>query len=327
MTSRKTMPKVKTRREFIVEKAEKMGIPIETISKEFDLLKLSYKGKERLLLRGLLPFNPFYAGMFARNKELTKILLRRNGVRTPEGFVARNASEALEKLGTSTLSFPVVVKPLDAERGRGIFINIRNEQELEKAIQYIEKMWNNRPSLEKYCIVEERARGVDYRILVLEGKAIACIERIPASVTGDGKSTIEALAEEFNKNRRTRHSIVIDSIVEKYLQEQGYSQRDILPTGKTVFLRKNANVSSGGRAIDRTEVMSDFFKEVAERSASALGLSFCGVDILTTDITENKCEYWVLEINGDPSHTIHEKPLVEGRGVDTTRLIVEALFR
>src|SRR5204863_2644669 len=107
----------------------------------------------------------------------------------PRGILVYTEKELRERI--REVSFPVVVKPLDGNHGRGVTTDINS---IEKAVHAFEIA----KRISEDVIVEEYVKGDDYRFLVVNYKLVAVAKRTPAYVTGDGRSTIQQLIEEEN---------------------------------------------------------------------------------------------------------------------------------
>ncbi|MEQ8959871.1 MAG: ATP-grasp domain-containing protein, partial [Coleofasciculus sp. C2-GNP5-27] len=245
----------------------------------------------------------------ACDKEGTKRILHDAGVPVPRGTTVYYLDEldgAIEEVG----GFPIVIKPLDGNHGRGITIDIRNWDEAEKA-------YDRAKDISRAVIVERYYPGFDHRVLVINGKVEAVAQRIPARVIGDGKSTVEELIEQTNRdpNRGEGHDniltkIVVDHTSLSVLERQGYSLDTVLRDGEICYLRATANLSTGGIAIDRTDDIHPENIWLAERVAKIIGLDIAGIDIVTPDITKplRDIDGVVVEVNAAPGFRMHVCP-------------------
>lgn len=315
---------IRKRKNFILS-ALRMGVKVKIISADFRLLEFSWRGRKRVLLNDRPYFNSSPSTSFTKNKELTKILLERAGIRVPRGAYAGSASEALRLMHKLGIFFPIVIKPIDAAEGFCVTIGVGNESELRSTVKKMqaslrESKWN----LSGLFMVEKLVKGNDFRILVLNGKIIACAQRVPAYIEGDGKTKIRDLIKKFNSARLFAYLLKIDTDIMKLLKEKSLTLNSILENRTRLQLRRNANISTGGRAIDKTGAVSKRFRDIALRSIGALGLNYGGIDIMTDDISSNnpRQPYFVIEINGAPDYDPHEKPLVSGKGVRVSELLV-----
>ncbi|MEK7550065.1 MAG: hypothetical protein AAB519_03750 [Patescibacteria group bacterium] len=310
-------------RSFIRKTAE-LGVQCEFIySESSHILKLSYGGKSIFCHKSNLPVYR-RMGNLTKNKEITKTILGAIGIKTPRGIVANTLKDALKGIESEKLPFPLLCKPLSGSLAKGVTWNLTSLKELKSAVQWAQKAYNKKRSLR--FLIEEMFVGKEYRVLVFDKKVLSCVEKIPAGLTGDGHSTLEELIHTFNKTRVKGFEIKLDKTARETLKREKLSLESVLPEGYFLKLRNNLNMSDGGRAIDRTLEMSPVFREIAERAIEAVGLTYGGLDFLADDITKSESDYVILEINPNPFYNMHEKPLVEGRGVDVSKTILKSLF-
>lgn len=199
------------------------------------------------------------------------------------------------------LGFPVFVKPNSKSQGQAAS-KVHTKTEFYRALKRIFRVDN-------IALVQKVVTGHDYRIVVLDGEVISAYERIPLSVIGDGKSTIRQLLLRKQKffARSGRDTVIKfdDPRVKEKLIRDGYSFDSVLQKAQQKFLLDNANLSTGGDSVDVTESMSQFYKETAISLTRDMGLRFCGVDIMTTDLISSPVKstmspWWVIEINAAP---------------------------
>jgi cyanophycin synthetase len=165
----------------------------------------------------------------------------------------------------------VILKPLNLNHGRGISDRIDAPDELRRA-------WAASSEHAGRLIVETFATGRDHRVLVVGGRVVACAERVPAHVVGDGARTVRALVEEANRDpRRGRgHAKVLtylpcDGPTEEYLARRGLTLDAVPAAGEAVFLRATANLSTGGTSIDRTDEVHPDNVTACEMAAGVIG--------------------------------------------------------
>src|SRR5690625_1781060 len=231
------------------------------------------------------------------DKGTTKELLAQANVPVPKGkgFPEDATDEEILEFGKS-IGYPVVLKPTNASLGDGVVVNIMSDAELEDALNYV------RYELEyDEIIVEQHVFGKEYRIYVVEDKAVAAYNRIPANITGDGIHTIEELINMKNYERRQNarlNSCLIhyDIEIEEFLERKKYDLTSIPPKGEYIPLREKTNVSAGGDPIDVTDIITDEMREIAINAVKAIpGLYHAGVDVIVNEEAENPAV--VLEIN------------------------------
>lgn len=294
--------------EAIVQEAEARGIPWISLQTR-SMIQLGYGCYQKRIQATLSSQTGILGVELACDKEGTKQILRDAGVPVPRGTVIYYLDEledAIEDVG----GFPIVIKPLDGNHGRGITIDISSWEQAEESYQAARKV-------SRGVIIERYYSGRDHRVLVVDGKVAAVAERVPAHVAGDGHSTIEALIEETNRDPRrgaghdnilTR--IEVDRTTWQLLKSKGYTLETILPDGEICYLRATANLSTGGSAIDRTDEIHPDNVWLAERIVKIVGLDIAGIDIVTENISRplRDMEGVVVEVNAAPGLRMHFSP-------------------
>ncbi|BCU12013.1 cyanophycin synthetase [Microcystis aeruginosa] len=296
--------------ETIVKEAQARNIPWLLLSAR-SMVQLGYGVHQKRIQATLSSFSGILAVELACDKEGTKTILKDGGIPVPRGTVIQYLDElsaAIEEVG----GFPIVIKPLDGNHGRGISIDVKNQQEAEEAYDLA-----SAASKTRSVIVERYYKGSDHRILVINGKVAAVAERIPAHVVGDGRSTVEELIEITNQdpNRGDGHAnvltkITIDKTALNVLGKQGYELTSILPQGAIAYLRATANLSTGGIAVDRTDEIHPENVWIAQRVAKLIGLDIAGIDVVTDDIRKplKEVDGVIVEVNAAPGFRMHVAP-------------------
>ncbi|MEA1926103.1 MAG: hypothetical protein U9M90_02550 [Patescibacteria group bacterium] len=299
----------------------KLGADIELVSKKNQLLKIKHKGKKKYMILNRFYFNTISSIILTKNKELTKIILEDNNFSIPRGITASDFTNAKRKIKDNGIEFPLVIKPLDGIKSKGVFMNIENFARLQRSIVELRNKFIGK---QDSFIVEEVVPGNNFRISVLNGKMIACAQRIPAHIVGDGKMTIRALIEKHNKRAVKTVGIFkirIDKEVREKSKLEKLSMDSVPEKNRLVIFRDIASMATGGTAIDKTGKVSPFFKEIVESAANIFGLNRAGIDLITEDISSNdpKAKYAIIELNSDPGIMFHGKPVIIGRGVDVVK--------
>lgn len=252
-------------------------------------------------------------------KDFVKSVLKEKKIKTPRGFLAGSFSQLKSGLKISGLDFPLVVKPDQANRGRGVAVNILTWSELRQAFKIAQTA-----GASAKVLVEEYFFGSDYRLLTLENKLIGCFKRICPQIIGDGKQTVRQLInQQFTQDR----PVHLDWEVKKNLAKQKLTWQSIPSAGREIRLRENASVSTGGGVeIIPLNKIASRFKKIALDCAREFQVQFCGVDILASDISNPRADYRVIELNNNPgfSHSF-EAPNISG-GVPVTKLLLKTIF-
>ncbi len=296
--------------ETIIKEAEARKIPWMWLSARA-MLQLGYGAKQKRIQATLSNNTSILAVELACDKEGTKNILGNAGVPVPQGTVIEYLDE-LEQAIADVGGFPIVIKPLDGNHGRGITININSWAEAETAYDLASKAAKTRS-----VIVEQYYQGNDHRVLVINNKVVAVAERVPAHVVGNGKATIKELIEITNQDPRRGNGhdnvltkIIVDQTSQAVLDKQGYSLDSILPPQTKAYLRATANLSTGGVAIDRTDEIHPENIWLAQRVAKVIGLDIAGIDIVTSDISKplRKTQGVIVEVNAAPGFRMHAAP-------------------
>lgn len=311
--------------EAIVKEAEKRGIPWMSLGARF-LIQLGY-GVHQKRIQATMTSNTGILGVeLACDKEATKRILGNAGVPVPKGTVI-NFLDELEEAIESVGGYPIVIKPLDGNHGRGITIDIRSWQEAEEA-------YDAARQVSRSVIVEKYYTGRDHRVLVVNGKVVAVAERVPANVVGDGRSTIAELIEQTNKDPRRGEGhdkvltrIELDRTSYQILERQGYTINSVPPQGQICYLRATANLSTGGTAVDRTDEIHPENVWLAQRVVKAIGLDVAGLDIVTSDISRplRETDSVIVEVNAAPGFRMHVAPSI-GTPRNVAGAVMDMLF-
>ena len=296
--------------ESIVAEAKTRHIPWLELGTRA-MIQLGYGVYQKRLQATLSDRTGVLAVELACDKEATKQMLRDSGVPVPRGTVItslRYLQEAIDEVG----GFPVVIKPVNGNHGRGISVDVRDLPSAEDAFLLAQE-------ISREVIVEKFHRGRDHRILVVNGKVVAVAERIPAHVIGDGVSTIRELIEITNKDPRRGDGhdnvltrIEIDRTSQTVLERQGFTLDSIPQAGQICYLKATANLSTGGIAVDRTDEIHPENVWIAERVAKIVGLDIAGIDVVTPNISLpfRQTDSVIIEVNAAPGFRMHTAPSV-----------------
>jgi cyanophycin synthetase len=308
----------------IVEEAASRGIPWIRLNK-YSLCQLGY-GRNQKRIQATVTSQTSSIGVeLACDKEDTKYLLQQAEVPVPRGEIVKT-QRGLEEV-VSELGFPLVIKPINGNHGRGITTNIRNK---EQALQAFEAAKTVSPSV----IVERYITGEDYRILVINYQMVAAAKRTPARIHGDGKSSIRQLIDRVNADPKRGYghenvltAIKVDAMTQAILDARGYTEDTVLPAGEILNLKDTANLSTGGTATDVTDIVHPDNVFMAERIARIIGLDVCGIDVMTSDITQplSVTGGAILEVNAAPGFRMHLAP-TEGLPRNVAGNVIDMLF-
>ncbi len=308
----------------IVEEAESRNIPFIRLNDQ-SLVQLGFGVHQQRIQATTTAKTNMISVDIAANKAATKKLLGEMGVPVPQGYAIREEDE-LEGV-IKSIGFPIVIKPLDGNHGKGATVGIETLEDariaFEKAQYYSSKV-----------IVEKMLVGEDFRALVVNNQLVAVAERTPARVVGDGTSTIQQLVDQTNADPRRGYGhekvltqIDIDESTEKILRAKNYTVETVLPEDEILYLKTTANISTGGTAIDRTDEVHPKNIFLFERIAKIVGLDITGIDIIAPNISEPLSETGggIIEVNAAPGFRMHLAPS-EGIGRNVAEYVVDMLF-
>jgi cyanophycin synthetase len=262
----------------------------------------------------------------ASDKEETNRILEALGLPVPKQRLVYREEEAA--IQAERIGYPVVVKPLNANHGRGVSLDLTDAEHVRTAFGQARKH-------SRGVLVERFLSGLDHRMLVVNGDLIAVSKRVPGHVLGDGTHTVEELVEIVNQDPRrgVGHEKVLtrlefDYQADRLLENLGYTRSTVPPDGEVVFLRSTANLSTGGTAVDVTDIVHPDNAAMAIRAVTAIGLDVGGVDFLTEDISRSYKEIGggICEINAAPGFRMHVAPS-EGTPRDAAGPVMEMLFQ
>lgn len=308
----------------IVEEAESRGIPWIRLNK-YSLCQLGYGANQKRIQATVTSETSSIGVELACDKEDTKFLLEQAEVMVPRGdIISRESSleEACRYVG-----YPLVVKPIDGNHGRGITVNIKNYDDALIA-------FHEAKEVSQKVIIEKYITGEDYRLLVINNVLVAAAKRTPANVVGDGSSTIKELVDEVNKDPRRGYGhenvltkITINNLTKTIIAAKGYTEDSVPPKGEIVLLKDTANLSTGGTAEDITDIVHPSNVSMAERISKIIDLDICGIDIMTTDISQPLEDTGgaVLEVNAGPGFRMHLAPTT-GLPRNVAAPVVDKLF-
>jgi len=310
----------------IVRAAEERNIPWLRLNK-YSLVQFGHGMYQQRIQATITSKTTHIAVEISCDKDDTHSLLHDLGLPLPRQELVYSESEAVAK--ARRIGYPVVVKPLDANHGRGITININFDNEVESAFRFAREKGKSRGIL-----VESMIQGFDHRMLVVNGELVAVAKRVPGHVVGDGKHNITELMDIVNQDPRrgvghekalTR--LELDRQAELLISQAGYTPDTIIKPDEIFYLRSTANLSTGGTAIDLTDEVHPDNRAMAVRAVMAVGLDVGGVDFLTEDISQSHKDVGgaIVEVNAAPGFRMHVAPS-HGKPRDVAGKVMDMLF-
>ncbi len=308
----------------LVRAADERNIPWVRLN-QYSLVQLGFGKNQRRIQATITSQTRHIAVEIASDKEEAVSVLSNLGLPVPQQRLVRTSRGAVD--AARRIGYPVVVKPLDANHGRGASLNLSDDEHVVVAFGHANQY-------SRTVIVESFIEGEDHRMLVVDGRLIAVAKRVPGHVVGDGEHTIGELVEITNADPRrgighekvlTR--IELDHQAERLLAQYGYDTDTVPADGEAVFLRSTGNLSTGGTAVDLTDQVHPDNREMAVRAAMAVGLDVAGVDFLTRDITESYKDVGgaICEVNAAPGFRMHVAP-AEGTPRDVAGPVIDMLY-
>ena len=306
----------------IVDAATDRRIPHLRLT-EGNLVQLGYGKRQRRIWTAETDRTSAIAEGISRDKDLTKSLLASCGVPVPEGRLVESPEDAWE--AAEDIGLPVVVKPTDANHGRGVFTDLKTRAEVEAAYLKADEEGSG-------VMVERFIRGAEHRLLIIGGKLVAANKGDTASVTGDGQATIRQLIDlQINSDPRRgeeEHFPLTPIVLEREpiamheLQRQGFTPESVPAAGQEVLVIRHGNMAF--------DVTDEVHKEVAAAgvlAAQIVGLDIAGIDLVTEDISKpfSETQGAIVEVNAGPSLLMHLKPAV-GKPRPAGQAIVDHLF-
>lgn len=300
---------------YIYKELKRRGVKVEIIDERYSLMRYSHRNKWHLL-RGcvteeLSAISRFICG----EKDVADKFACEVGMPVPDTVQYQSIPQATEFMKRNS---QIAVKPSDSAHGKGISLGVASATGLKKALSLAKKVSSKPP------ILQQMVDGKDVRIMIIDGKYIAAVRRVPASVVGDGKHSISELIEVENKGshrssgKRGRLKIIDFATAKAYLKRR---VSRIPKRGETVTVVKMGNTSMGGHAEDFTDQLPAKIYKKAEQLANLLNLPVCGVDIMLSE----DGSYYFLEANASPGFGPHHHPRV-GRERDVTDKFVDMIL-
>ncbi len=314
--------------QVMIKEALKRKVKVEVLDWEDNFIRLSDKGRVEYIKQATrTSVDSYIAPLIMENKEVTKIILREQGLRVPYGIIIKSVEEGIQKI-EEFWGQDLVIKPKSTNFGQGVAI-LKWEYSMEEAKEAIKSAF----LYDEVVLIEEFISGKEYRFFTVGEEVVAILHRVPANVIGDGKHTIRELVQMKNRNPlrgkgyvTPLEKIKLERTEQEYLAHQGRTFDTIPMMGETVYLRENSNISTGGDSIDYTEEIPEEYKKIAVSAAKAVGAKICGADIIIRDIREKPQvdNYSIIELNFNPAIHIHDYPYV-GKNRKVEKKILDLL--
>jgi cyanophycin synthetase len=269
---------------------------------------------------------------FTTFKDDVKDFLDQFGFPTPGGTTCADLEEALAE--AQRLSYPVVAKPVAGHKGEGVFTNLADAPSLSQAFAAIKAQLEGTDGPDG-VIVERFITGNDHRLLTVDGRFAAALERVPAYVDGNGTDSIDVLiAAENTRPERADHAraplarIIVDDDLVQFISGQNLTLQSVPEAGRRVVLRRVANISAGGVSIDATGRIHPDNIALCEDIARYFAVTCLGIDVLADDIAKSwrQSSFAIIEINAGPGVFMHLVPAM-GEPIDVPGMLMAAHFK
>ncbi len=308
----------------IVDAATDRRIPSIRLT-DGNLVQLGYGAAQRRIWTAETDRTSAIAEGIASDKDMTKNLLASCGVPVPEGAIARSADAAWEE--AADIGLPVVVKPIDANHGRGVSLNLNTEAEVRAAYVIASEEGDSRSVL-----VERFITGSEHRLLVVGRKVVAVARGESLWVTGDGRQNVAELCDSqinIDPRRGESEEFPLSPVEPRkseenqlQLKRQGLTPDTVPPAGQKVLIQMNGNVAD-----DVTDQLHPEVAHAAALAARIVGLDIAGIDLVCEDISRPLAEQRgaIIEVNASPGLLAHTKP-ASGTARNVGKDIIEHLF-
>jgi len=318
--------------QILIDAAKKEWLWVTVFSKENNLFCIQEKSWKKIYFKSIdWGLNSSFWLKVANNKELTYTIAEDNDIRVPKNIYINRDNFTENHISSLNIIYPVITKPVDGARGEWVALGINNQGELQEGLQY-----SFQDESVSRVVIQEELSWDDHRILVVNGKVEGVTKRVPPYVIWNGVDSISQLIDIENQNPlrgqwwdhdAAMSKIKIDSESTEYLASLGYSQNSVLDKWIKLPVRKNANLSTWGLAIDLTDSIHPSIADQAVRLADICGLGLCWVDYFCEDISQElrSWKWAIIEINATPWIRMHHFPW-EWKGRNIAWKILQALF-
>jgi GNAT-family acetyltransferase (TIGR03103 family) len=293
---------------IIVDEARRRGITVKVLDAEAGYFALSWGGRSVVCRESLTELTTAIAMSRCDDKRVTHRLLAGAGLNVP---FQQEAGDPEDDAGFMGRNVSVVVKPARGEQGAGVSVDVRDEDHLRDAIA----------EARRHCpdvILEKYVEGDDVRVIVINYEVVAASVRRPPVVTGTGRHTVEKLIAKYNRRRMAatggESRVPLDAETRRAVADAGFEMEDVPPAGRSIRLRKTANLHTGGTMHDVTDRLHPALGDASVRAARALGIPVVGLDLLVPDVGEP--DYTLIEANERPGLANHEPQPTAERFID-----------
>ncbi len=269
------------------------------------------------------PFNTRAICDISNNKAIGYDFASEHGASIPETIVikpntdVKSANLLLEKYKN------IIVKPLDASLALGVTMNISATRDIVAAIDVAREYSDT-------VLAQQQVSGDELRFAIVNGKAVAALNRQTARVIGDGTSTIAELIKIENTARTQLEDTYFSyPQLDQALIDPKYIRDTSVPKeGQIIELSSSAMVRFGASMYNVLPVVNAGYVKVAERIGSALSMDFIVVDMMIADYTQPSTDdnYWFMEYNTSPILKLFHGTR-DGNNIDIVGLVADRIDR
>lgn len=225
-------------------------------------------------------------------------------------YQIKDTNEAL--LYAKKLSYPVVLKSEYGAFGSKVYPDLRTENQVIEAFNIIQTDIIKNNMNGRNILIEEFIEGNDYRILIANNKLYSVYHRIPAQIKGDGINSIAELIKIENIQRKKSNEnnsynllplLKLNEAEIFTLSKQSLTIDSIAQKNQIVFLRSNANQSSGGTIEVVTDKIHPDNIKLAIEIAKIMKIDIIGIDVIIDNISNSYKDgkLKILEVNHTPA--------------------------
>jgi GNAT-family acetyltransferase (TIGR03103 family) len=293
---------------IIADEARRRGITVDVLDAEWGEIRLTHAGRSIVTRESLSELTNAVAMSRCDDKRITRRVFESAGLSVPRGRTATGSDDDVAFLHDVG---QLVVKPARGEQGKGITVGVTDQESLVKAVA----------AARQHCpdvLLEELVGGEDLRVIVIGHEVVAAAVRKPATVLGDGRTTVGELIAAQSRRREAatdgESRIPLDDSTVETVQAQGHDLDDVLPDGVELRVRRTANLHTGGTIHDVTPSLHPALVTAAVRASRALDIPVTGLDFLVPDVAGP--DHVLIEANERPGLANHQPQPTAERFVD-----------
>lgn len=206
----------------------------------------------------------------------------------------RELNDALRWSVEAASEFPVFCKPNQGSKGE--FAEIAADP--SAFADYMHRVGAHYDVI----LVQPLLEGEEYRVLVLEDRALCVYRKGQPQLIGDGESSVRQLLEAARATwKQPKHAAPLDAARVRTPDGVQIALDTVIEHGAMVTLDGRANRSAGGSAYALTEEVPEELARFALDAARTLGLQLAGVDLFDLSPTRDLSDLVVIEVNANPA--------------------------